>query len=221
MAIRRSLQSAHRTNRVAYAIVAVALLVAAFVGGRATAPDASPPLHPPTQAPPASDVASPADSAAEASPTRDGAVAAATSFARIMGSITAGDAGYVEAMAAIAAPSWRDDARRLAQNGLDFVAKRYGPGGTITFEPVRYRVASFDGESATVAIWGVVLSSPRDGVDATWGTGTIELALVDGQWRMTGGESMPGPTPHQLEPEDSAPITTLERFSEYRRGPRP
>ncbi len=219
MRIERSALNDRRRNGIACVAIATVVALAAFVGGRMTAPESS---HGEERAPaggPTVPTAAATKNRIAGTPTSDGAVTAATKFARIMGSIRSGDTGYIDALVEIAAPDWRDDARRLAENGLTFVRERYGTDGAVTFEPIRYKLVEFDNERATVAIWGVVLSNSTGPIDATWGTGTIELNFVEGQWRMAGGESTPGPTPHQLKPEDSAPVSALNGFSEYSDGP--
>lgn len=221
MPIERSVLNDRRRNGVAYVAIAAVVTLAAFIGGRMTAPEPPGredrvPAGGPTVLTPAATT-----NHVASTPTREGAVTAATTFARIMGSIRSGDTSYIDALVEIAAPDWRDDARRLAENGLDFVQERYGTEGAVTFEPIRYKLVEFDSERATVAIWGVVLSNATGAMDATWGMGTIDLVFVDGQWRMAGGESTPGPTPHQLKPQDSAPLSTLNGFSEYTDGPQP
>jgi hypothetical protein len=217
MPIERNILNHRRPHNGVYLAVVTAVALAAFFGGRVTAPEppqrgdraAAEPSLPATIDP------------AAGAPTRDGAVMAATTFARIMGSIRSGDTRYVDALVEIAAPDWRDDARRLAKNGLAFVTEQYGAKGAVMFEPIRYMLLEFDGATARVAIWGVVLSNPTDAMDATWGTGTIELKFFEGEWRMTGGESTPGPTPHQQKPEDTVPVSSLNGYSEYNDGPRP
>lgn len=211
-----------RSRRVAYITSVAVVGLATFILGRMTAPEA---VAPSQDAKPivSSDPRLPtSDDPGIASASRSGAVASATDFARSMGSVRASDEDYVDEIAAIAAPSWRTEARRLAQNGLNFVTDRYGPRGEITFVPIRYRVSNFSPSQATVQVWGVVLSSrPTDGIDSTWGVSTIELVYLDGGWRVRGGTSDPGPTPDLKESTDSAPMSALEEFTEYRSGPQP
>ena len=214
-------------RRTSIALLALVLIgaAAAFFVGRATAPD---------------EATSKPDSDREAStndpgPTDElngvpigyarseaGAIEAATNFARVMGTTDGDFDAYFSAMETIAAAEWRNDAEELAQNGIDFVMDRYGEGGTLTFVPVRYRVEQFSDSDATVAVWGVTLSSgPKvQGLDQTWVTGTIHLGWVTDDWRVVGGESTPGPSPRMLNDSNTTP-GDLDGFLEYERAPRP
>lgn len=222
MSIDRSVLNDRRPRRVAYITSVAVVGLAAFIFGRTTAPEAVPPSQDAKPAVPSDPGLPTPDDPGVASASRSGAVSAATGFARSMGSVRASDEGYVDQIEAIAAPSWRAEARRLAHNGLDFVTNRYGPNGEISFVPIRYRVSRFSRSRATVQVWGVVLSSgPPGRIDNTWGVSTIELVYLDGEWRARGGASEPGPTPELQESNDFAPVSALEEFSEYGRGPQP
>lgn len=222
MSTERSVLNDRRSRGVTFVIAVAVVGLATFILGRMTAPDAAVPAQGPSPIV-TLDHGSPAsDDPGIATASRSGAAAAATDFARSMGSVRAYDEDYVEEMEALAAPSWRAEARRLAQNGLDFVRDSYGPRGEISFVPIRYRVSSFSLEQATVHVWGAVLSSgAADGIDNTWGISTIELVRIDDAWRARRGTSEPGPTPALQASPDSAPISALRGFTEYRSGPQP
>ncbi len=223
MPINDSAPNERHRRRVFVAGAILGGLLIAFLGGRASAPEAViPPQVEPRPSIPTGPASPTGNVGSGSQPTKVGAVMEATRFARAMGSVTAGDEDYVHAMEAIAAPSWRSEARRLAMNGLEFVRDRYGAQGSTNFVPVRYRVAEFTGGRATVHVWGVILSEDSAaGITNTWGVGTIDLIYLRREWRMSGGESSPGPTPRVLESTDSAPVSVLDGFSEYRFGPQP
>jgi len=63
--------------------------------------------------------------------------------------------------------------------------------------PLAWRAVSFDPDQATVAVWTVtVLSAERVAVpQSDWVTVTVDLAWVDGDWRIDGVRDTPGPTP--------------------------
>jgi hypothetical protein len=211
-----------RRSRTWQLLTIVALAAVLFLAGRATAPGESgePPVGgglptPSSLPPPPSSPSHPR--------TPEGAAGAATRFARVMSGATSDQAAFVEATEAIAAPSWRDEARRLAHNGVDFIIERYGPNGESMFVPVRYRILEFSRDEATIEVWGVTLAmgSSVPGIDESWVTGTLELAWVENRWLMAGGDSRVGPTPRLLQTGDPAPISHLEGFREYTRAPQP
>lgn len=155
--------------------------------------------------------------------SEEGAVTAATNFAQIM-SGPSGDAGrYRTAMQTLAAPSWSDRAAELASNAIDFAERRYGPGGSIGFHPLRYKVDDYSDRAATIQLWGVVVASgPKVAVvEESWVTATVQLSRVDDDWRVSGQTSTAGPTPRLLAGQDSTPISVLDDFEEFGRAPQP
>lgn len=225
MPIERSVLNDRHRNRAGFLAAGAALVLGGFLAGRMSAPQGSshPPVGPPrTVSPDVSDSGSSGASSSFAR-TKDGAVAAATHSALVMSSASSDLAAFVDATAAIAAPSWKDDARRLAENTVNFVTERYGPNGSTTFVPVRYRVSAFGVDSATVNVWGVTLAHGGDGraIDESWVTGTIELMWTEGQWLVTGGSSEVGPTPKLLQTEEPAAASSLAGFKDYSSVPRP
>jgi hypothetical protein len=110
-----------------------------------------------------------------------------------------------------------EEAEELAENGLDFLADRYGEGGSFSFVPARYRVTRYSEEAAAVELWGVtLLSGPKiRGIEESWVTGTIELVWIDGDWRVAGQASEAGPTPELLTTEDSRSVDQLDGFEEF------
>lgn len=155
--------------------------------------------------------------------TEEGAVEAATNFARVMASISPDAVSYQRAIQTLAAPDWRDDAEELANSGLSFFSERYGPGGSLTFVPVRYRVSAYSESAATVELWGVsVASGPKiNGVEESWVTGIIDLTWINGDWRVSGQQSEAGPTPELLRTEDERVPEGLRGFEEYQHAPAP
>ena len=128
--------------------------------------------------------------------TERGAVDAAGWFARIMIG-PSGDADtYKSWMLDIAAPEWADQADELANNAIQLVQDRYGANGSVAFSPSLYRVAHFDGNAATVEVWGPVVGfSDGAAVDETWVTGVIEIRWVEERWAVVGEDSVEGPVP--------------------------
>lgn len=155
--------------------------------------------------------------------SQEGAVEAATNFTRVMASVSAAREDYVAAVETMAAPDWRMEARRLAENGLDFVQDRYGAGGSFSFAPVRYRVVSYTDSEATIDVWGVtVASGPKiPGIEESWLTGTLDLSWISGDWRLTGQQSETGPTPELVRTKDGVTADALSSFEEYEHAPSP
>lgn len=149
--------------------------------------------------------------------TEEGAIQAATNFTRVMAAVPDDAEAYLRAAEAMSAPDFRSEARRLAQNGLDFLRERYGQGGKFTFAPVRYRVVSYSDNAATISIWGVtVATGPKvRGLEESWLTGTVDLTWVSDDWRLAGQHSVTGPTPELLHTGDSTDPAALDQFHEY------
>ena len=155
--------------------------------------------------------------------SEEGAVTAATNFAQIMSGPSGDAERYRTAMQTLAAPSWSDRAVELASNAIDFAERRYGPGASIGFHPLRYKVDDYSDSAATIALWGVVVASgPKvAGVEESWVTATVQLSRVGDDWRVSGQTSTAGPTPRLLVGQDSAPVSVLDDFKEFGRAPQP
>lgn len=199
--------------RLLLTILVLAVVVIAFAIGRATAPEGELDVEhrtPNESAPPTATADEP------------GAVDAATRFAQIMTGPSADPATYIEEMKSIAASQWKTRSEELAQNGIEFVTERYGEGGSVEFQPVRYRVRSHSPESAVIDIWGVVLGSgPKiNGIEESWVTGTVSLVWENSQWKVSGQSSKGGPTPELLRTEEEGTVQeVLADFKEYSDAP--
>lgn len=205
---------ARRATKPLVAIAGLVLMGLGFLLGRVLSPDANP--APSTTTTP-NDAPAPIVARDE-----NGAVQAATDFARIMPGPSTDVESYLLAMRDLAAPEWQDRAEELAKNAVAFVQERYGDGGQVEFHPLRYRVQSHSDENAIVDIWGAVLGSGPNltGIEESWITGTLHLVWVDSQWMITGQSSVGGPTPELLGTDDaSSAITLLEDFQEYADAP--
>jgi hypothetical protein len=203
----------------------IALIALAFWIGRATSPD--PKIASPEEAETANEGPGPTGDLRGVpvgyARTEEGAIAAASNFARLMSTTTADPQAFVNAFEVIAAPDWRKEARTLAEEGLDFVRERYGSNGILTFTPVRYRLSDFDPSEATVEVWGVTLATGEESseIDESWVTGRIELRWSAGDWRVAGGTSSAGPTPLLLQAQDDNSIDVFEQFQDFDRAPAP
>jgi len=77
--------------------------------------------------------------------------------------------------------------------------------------PLAWRVDSFATDEARVAVWVVTILSAADVAvpQAEYATVTVDLAWVDGDWRIDAVQDTPGPTPMtgpQDQPWDAAPF---------------
>lgn len=63
--------------------------------------------------------------------------------------------------------------------------------------PLAWRVDHYDPDEATVSVWTVTVLSAEEvaAPQCEWVTVTLELAWVDGDWRVDGVRDTPGPTP--------------------------
>ena len=202
-------KSEQKRNRSLIAFLALVALLLAFLLGRVSAPEAESSSPPVVQL----NEPSPPQERDEA-----GAVDAATRFSRILTGPSGDPESYMKDITSIAAPDWTPRAQELAENSIDFVQERYGEGGTIDFEPLRYRVQSFSTDRAAIDLWGVVLASgPKlGGIEESWVTATIELQWVGSEWRVRGQASAGGPTPELLRTqEDKTVDEILSDFEEY------
>ena len=158
--------------------------------------------------------------------TEEGAVAAATNFNLLSGRDDLLDReAMTNAMQALAAPSWKSEAAKQAQNGYDYVAEAYGDDADVSTAVLRYDLADYAADRAVVQLWTVtVLSgSERPNVDEVWGVVTVNLEWVDADWRIAGIESSPGPAPVDLpsrQPQQTA-RSVMEDFDEFEGAPLP
>jgi hypothetical protein len=169
-----------------------------------------------------------------------GAVGAATNYTAVLSSEVLFDAAKRRlAVEAIAAPA----ARARLQRELDATAKTVAAALTrgtgvagasaaldpdkVIFQtiPVRYRVESYDGTRARVAIWTTGVGGYEDStlpVQEAWGVTTVGLQWIDKDWKETSATVQDGPVPVADDtPPTPAPILVGEaqRFKEYHYAP--
>jgi hypothetical protein len=142
--------------------------------------------------------------------SRQGAVAAAANYATVLSGSTMLDrAKRRAAIQALAAPEavgrlqreW-DQAAALLGKGLGVTGGNAGDGSVLLRAvPVGWRLEAYTRDRAKVAIWvtsvlGALDGSP-DGVPVreAWGTTTVELRWVDGDWKQLKATNTDGPRP--------------------------
>lgn len=158
--------------------------------------------------------------------TEGGAVSAATNFHLL----SANDELFsrdelVGAMRILAAPKWKNEAVRQATAGYKYLVDTYGADADVATAAIRYDVTHFDPSRAIVRLWivGAFAGQNRPGVEATWSVVTTELEWVEGDWRVSGTASSPGPAPMEIplqQPQLNA-TEVMEDFDEYRGAPVP
>lgn len=193
-------------------VVAIALVAIGFLIGRTLAPIENDPGD-----------AEPSPGSWDGrtqSRTEEGALRAATEFARVVSGEIEDPGSYRDAVLAFVAPEWETDARRLVANTLRFVESRYGADAEISFSPIRYRVSEFSDMHAVIDLWGVTVASGSEirGLEESWITATIRLGWLSNRWFVVDQQSRRGPTPESLGSSDDLEVSELRGFQEYERA---
>jgi hypothetical protein len=169
--------------------------------------------------------------------SEQGAVAAAANYARVLSSTLVLDRSKRHAaIEALAAPealarqqrAW-DQAVALLTNGLG-VADGGTTDGTVLLRavPVGWRLKEYTGDRATVAIWVTsvlgALGGPPNGVPVreAWGTTTVELRWVEGDWKQLRATNTDGPVPIADSATPTAAsqlIPEAQQFKEFTYAP--
>jgi hypothetical protein len=98
------------------------------------------------------------------------------------------------------------------------------PRAVLRNVPVAYRVDAFSPDRARVGVWAAAVWSIAGvgGPSEAWTTTAIELAWVDGDWRLWSLTSKDGPTPATTSGPVAGTddlISALAGYSGYRYGP--
>jgi hypothetical protein len=157
--------------------------------------------------------------AAAPRPTRATAVASASAILYSFDLPTVLDPSRFEAAVdRVAAPGSEDRVRRLFGRGIEDVRAMFSDRPRVSrATPVGYRLVSFQGRRASVAIWNVAIggSSLMTPV-AQWRTIILDLRFTAGGWKATGGRSLPGPSPAATTSELAK---RAEAFNTFRHAP--
>ena len=139
-----------------------------------------------------------------------GAVAAAANYAQVLSSeLILDKASRRKAIATLAAPEARARQQRAFDRAVASLTKGLGvkdgaaADGTVLLRavPVGWRLEAYTGDRATVAIWVTSvagsLGGPPGGVPVQegWGTTTVELRWVGGDWKQLESTTTEGPAP--------------------------
>jgi hypothetical protein len=139
-----------------------------------------------------------------------GAVAAAANYAKVLSSeLILDKASRRKAIDTLAAPEARARQQRAFDRAVASLAKGLGvkdggaADGTVLLRavPVGWRLEAYTDDRATVAIWVTSvagsLGGPPGGVPVQegWGTTTVELRWVGGDWKQLESTTKEGPAP--------------------------
>jgi hypothetical protein len=141
--------------------------------------------------------------------SEQGAVAAAANYAKVLASeLILDKASRRKAIDTLAAPETRARQQRAFDRAVPSLAKGLGvtggsADGTVLLRavPVGWRLEAYTGDRATVAIWVTSvlgsLGGPPGGVPVQegWGTTTVQLRWVGGDWKQLQSTTKEGPAP--------------------------
>lgn len=159
--------------------------------------------------------------------TREGAVAAATAYIKVLSSpLILDERRRRDAVEVLADPRTRQQQLDALETGAPAIAQSLrlppggGTGGTpvlLQTIPVRVRVEAFTADTATVAVWQTSLGGTTNGVPVLqrWGTTTVKLRWVDGDWKQVEARSSPGPVPLADDAQPTAASELIGKVGDY------
>jgi len=169
--------------------------------------------------------------------SEQGAVAAAANYATVLSSTLILDPPRRRAaIEALAAPETLGRQQRAFDQAVASLSKGLGVtdgsalDGTVLLRavPVGWRLKEYTGDRATVAIWVTsvlgALGTPPDGVPVreAWGTTTVKLRWVDGDWKQLQTTTTDGPVPIADTATPTAAsqlIPEAQQFKEFNYAP--
>jgi hypothetical protein len=169
--------------------------------------------------------------------SEQGAVAAAANYAKVLSSeLILDKSSRRAAIAALAAPETLARQQRAFDQAVASLTKGLGVGaagatdGTVLLRavPVGWRLEEYTGNRATVAIWVTSvlgsLNGPTGGVPVQegWGTTTVQLRWVGGDWKQLQSTTTEGPAPVADSATPTAPsqlIPEAQEFKEFTYAP--
>jgi hypothetical protein len=169
--------------------------------------------------------------------SEQGAVAAAANYAKVLSSTLILDRPKRHAaIEALAAPETLARQQRAFDQAVASLGKGLGVSdgaaqdGSVLLRavPVGWRLEEYTGNRATVAIWITsilgALGGPPEGVPVreAWGTTTIKLRWVDGDWKQLQSTTTDGPVPiadSATPTEASQLIPEAQEFKEFNYAP--
>ena len=169
--------------------------------------------------------------------TQEGAVAAAANYTRVLSSdLILDKARRRAAINALAAPQAKarlqktfDQAVVSLRQGLGVSQADSGAQVLLRATPVGWRVKHYSARAATVAIWVTSVGGSVGGnvpvpVREGWGTTTVELRWVGGDWKQVDSTTTDGPVPiADVAPPTAAGelVDQANKFKEFTYAPGP
>jgi hypothetical protein len=169
--------------------------------------------------------------------SRQGAVAAAANYATVLSSTVILDRSERHAaIEALAAPETLARQQREWDQAVGLLSKGLGVTGggaqdgsvLLRAVPVGWRLEEYTGDRAKVAIWITSILGALDGspegvpVREAWGTTTVELRWVDGDWKQLKATNTDGPRPI-ADPDTPTAASQLvpeaQQFKEFTYAP--
>jgi hypothetical protein len=171
--------------------------------------------------------------------TRQGAVAAAANYLRVLSSdLILDTARRRAAIDTLAAPEARAGMQKELDQAMASVRKGFGVTGAageraqvlLRATPVGWRVDAYGDGAATVAIWVTGMAGSLGGAEGAvpiregWGTTTVALRWVEGDWKLVETATKDGPLPiSDVSPPTAAPelVSKAREFKEFTYAPGP
>jgi hypothetical protein len=171
--------------------------------------------------------------------TRQGAVAAAANYLRVLSSdLLLDTAKRRAAIDTLAAPEARAGMQKELDQAMASVRKGFGVTGAggeraqvlLRATPVGWRVDAYGDGAATVAIWVTGMAGSLGGAEGAvpiregWGTTTVALRWVEGDWKLVETATKDGPLPiSDVSPPTAAPelVSKAREFKEFTYAPGP
>ena len=158
-------------------------------------------------------------------PTRQGAVAAAAAYGRLLSSrwFLTDAVRRDRALTILAAPgslaglqtAQRQLAGALASGPFGMGLEQRGVTSVLTMTYLGYRLDSYQDDLARVALWAVVVAGNDANLppEAVWATSTLTLRRVADDWKLESAQTAPGPVPivGQVEPSTPADLVAAIR----------
>jgi hypothetical protein len=162
--------------------------------------------------------------------SRQGAVAAAANYTRVLSSeLILDKASRHKAIDTLAAPEARarlqqtlDQAVSLLRKGLGMTPADDGTEVLLRATPVGWRVEEYSGDAATVAVWMTSVGGSVSGAQGpvpireAWGTTTVKLRWVDGDWKQVEYTSRDGPVPIADVSPPTAAAELVDQANEFK-----
>jgi hypothetical protein len=161
-------------------------------------------------------------------PTRQGAVAAAAAYGRVLSSrwFLTDPARRDRALAAMAAPGSLPELETALQGVAAAIATApfglgLGQGGVdsvLTMGYLGYRLDAYqEHDSARVRLWAVLVAGNDANLppQALWATSTLTLRRADDDWKLESAQTVPGPVPVVGQTEPSAPAELVAASQDF------